>query len=255
MLAALERFGTTAVPMHLALFNIPLTFAVRYEVPLVVWGENSAVEYVRRAAEPLDVVPARRAWVRRYGVTARHDRRRLGLGRADPRRPDAVLRAHRRRARGSGARVSSATTSAGTRSEPRGRARARLPRERHGPEDRLLRLRRHRRRLHLDPPLAQVAEVRLHAHVRQPRRSRSATAASRAMRRSSIAARARRRAPHADIDAFCDYVGIERARFYEIAERFRNPDDLDPARTARGRSRASCSPTGPGRRRSRRTAA
>lgn len=37
MLAALERHGSTAIPMHLALFNIPLTIAVRYRIPLVVW--------------------------------------------------------------------------------------------------------------------------------------------------------------------------------------------------------------------------
>jgi hypothetical protein len=45
MLKALERFGSTAVPMHMALFSIPLTVAVRFEIPLVVWGENSALEY------------------------------------------------------------------------------------------------------------------------------------------------------------------------------------------------------------------
>ena len=45
MLRAFERFGSTAVPMHLALFAIPLTMAVRYRIPLVVWGENSAFEY------------------------------------------------------------------------------------------------------------------------------------------------------------------------------------------------------------------
>jgi len=45
MLKTFERFGSTAIPMHLALFNIPLTIAVRFRIPLVVWGENSAFEY------------------------------------------------------------------------------------------------------------------------------------------------------------------------------------------------------------------
>ena len=31
--------------MHLALFAIPLKIAVRFGIPLVVWGENSAFEY------------------------------------------------------------------------------------------------------------------------------------------------------------------------------------------------------------------
>ena len=45
MLETLRRVGSTALPMHLALFNIPLTIAVRFKIPLVVWGENSAFEY------------------------------------------------------------------------------------------------------------------------------------------------------------------------------------------------------------------
>lgn len=67
MLAALERFGSTAIPMHMALFNIPLTAAVRYGIPLVVWGENAAAEYGGAEGagrgHRLD-----REWLRRFGV-------------------------------------------------------------------------------------------------------------------------------------------------------------------------------------------
>ena len=35
MLKTFERVGSPAVPMHLALFGIPLTVAVRFDVPLV----------------------------------------------------------------------------------------------------------------------------------------------------------------------------------------------------------------------------
>ena len=42
---ALVRYGATAIPMHMAMFNIPLSIAVRFRIPLVVWGENSAFEY------------------------------------------------------------------------------------------------------------------------------------------------------------------------------------------------------------------
>jgi hypothetical protein len=45
MLRGFERFGSTAIPMHLALFGIPLTMAVRMKIPLVICGENSAFEY------------------------------------------------------------------------------------------------------------------------------------------------------------------------------------------------------------------
>ncbi len=31
--------------MHMAIFSIPAKIAVRFAIPLVVWGENSAFEY------------------------------------------------------------------------------------------------------------------------------------------------------------------------------------------------------------------
>ena len=68
MLRAYERLGSTAIPMHMALFSIPLTVAVRYRIPLVVWGENSAFEYggtdEERTGFRLDS-----AWLRKFGVT------------------------------------------------------------------------------------------------------------------------------------------------------------------------------------------
>jgi N-acetyl sugar amidotransferase len=66
LLKSLERFGTPAIPMHLAIFNIPPTVAARYHVPLVVWGENSALEYVGdEAAESFELTEE---WVRTYGA-------------------------------------------------------------------------------------------------------------------------------------------------------------------------------------------
>jgi hypothetical protein len=67
MLASLERFGTTAIPMHLAIFNIPTVVAARYDVPLVVWGENSALEYVGDA-EDAQAFELTAEWVRKYGA-------------------------------------------------------------------------------------------------------------------------------------------------------------------------------------------
>ena len=42
---ALKKAGSIAIPMHMALFAIPLRIAVSYKIPLVLWGENSAIEY------------------------------------------------------------------------------------------------------------------------------------------------------------------------------------------------------------------
>ena len=68
MVKAFERFGSTAIPMHLALFAIPLTVAVAFEIPLVVWGENSAFEY-GSASETHTGFALTREWLRTYGVT------------------------------------------------------------------------------------------------------------------------------------------------------------------------------------------
>jgi len=65
---ALVRHGTTAIPMHLALFNIPLKIAVKFEIPLVVWGENSALEY-GGAEEERHGFQLDGAWLKAYGVT------------------------------------------------------------------------------------------------------------------------------------------------------------------------------------------
>lgn len=45
MLKSLIKYGSTAVPMHMAMFNIPLKIVEKFKIPLVVWGENSAQEY------------------------------------------------------------------------------------------------------------------------------------------------------------------------------------------------------------------
>lgn len=64
----LVKYGSTAIPMHMALFNIPLTIAAKFDIPLVVYGENSAAEYggkdQAQKGFKLDD-----AWMRRFGVT------------------------------------------------------------------------------------------------------------------------------------------------------------------------------------------
>ncbi|HEX9443172.1 MAG TPA: N-acetyl sugar amidotransferase [Candidatus Binatia bacterium] len=68
LLEGLARSGSTAIPMHLALFNIPLKIAVRFDIPLVVWGENSAFEYGGAADERMGFRLDER-WLKKYGVT------------------------------------------------------------------------------------------------------------------------------------------------------------------------------------------
>lgn len=68
MIAAYERKGATAIPMHMALFAIPIRLAVDFAIPLVVWGENPQLEFggpeADRLATDLDL-----AWIAKHGVT------------------------------------------------------------------------------------------------------------------------------------------------------------------------------------------
>jgi N-acetyl sugar amidotransferase len=68
MVQAFERFGSTAVPMHMAIFNIPLKIAARFEIPLIVWGENSAFEYGGKEEERTGFKLDSR-WLGKYGMT------------------------------------------------------------------------------------------------------------------------------------------------------------------------------------------
>lgn len=68
MIAAYERKGATAIPMHMALFAIPTRLAVQLRIPLVVWGENPQLEFggaeADRLATDMDL-----DWIARHGVT------------------------------------------------------------------------------------------------------------------------------------------------------------------------------------------
>ena len=68
MKVAFEIKGATAIPMHMALFAIPIRLAIQLGVPLIVWGENPQLEFGGRSEERLatDLNPG---WVRRHGVS------------------------------------------------------------------------------------------------------------------------------------------------------------------------------------------
>lgn len=66
--AAFVKKGATAIPMHMALFAIPIRLAVQMRIPLVVWGENPQLEFGGPEADRL-ATDLGLDWVRRYGVT------------------------------------------------------------------------------------------------------------------------------------------------------------------------------------------
>lgn len=66
MKAAFEARGTTGLPMHMALFAIPIRLATQLRIPLTIWGENPQLEYggndVERLSTRIDS-----AWMARHG--------------------------------------------------------------------------------------------------------------------------------------------------------------------------------------------
>ncbi len=67
MRKALERTGSTGVPMHMAIYAIPLRLAVQLRIPLVVWGENPHEEY-GRTDDRADSDHLGPQWGRRHGI-------------------------------------------------------------------------------------------------------------------------------------------------------------------------------------------
>lgn len=64
---ALVKTGSTAVPMHTAIYAIPLRLAVQMNVPLVVWGESPSMEYGSTENNP-DSDTLDGEWMRRHGI-------------------------------------------------------------------------------------------------------------------------------------------------------------------------------------------
>ena len=66
-LKAFKKFGNPLIPMHMAMHAIPLQIAVNFNIPLILWGENSAFEYGgddKLMGDTLD-----HKWLKKYGVT------------------------------------------------------------------------------------------------------------------------------------------------------------------------------------------
>ena len=68
-LEALKRNGSVAIPMHMALFAIPLQIAIKFQIPLVLWGENSGMEYGSLGESEHLGFKMTREWLKTYGVT------------------------------------------------------------------------------------------------------------------------------------------------------------------------------------------
>lgn len=63
---ALTQVGDISWPEHVLIFTVPVRTAVQFNVPLIVWGENSQNEYGGPAAAAEDNVLTRR-WLEEFG--------------------------------------------------------------------------------------------------------------------------------------------------------------------------------------------
>lgn len=70
MRLSFERYGIPGIPKHMGLYNIPLKFATKFHIPLIVWGENDAIEYGNLTDDTGDGVDVDYAWLQKHGVTA-----------------------------------------------------------------------------------------------------------------------------------------------------------------------------------------
>lgn len=62
-----EKLGSPVIPMHMAIHSIPLQIATAFEIPMILWGENSAYEY--GGDENLKTNALTYEWLMRYGGT------------------------------------------------------------------------------------------------------------------------------------------------------------------------------------------
>jgi N-acetyl sugar amidotransferase len=223
MLKAFERFGSTAIPMHLALFNIPLAIAVRFRIPLVVWGENSAVEY-GSASTAHEGHRLNAEWLATYGVThgtTAKDWVGDGLTEKDlaayfgPNPDELESRGVHAVFLGHYFPWDPATTYAvakqhGFRENPGG-ARTGLYDYADIDDDFIS--------LHHWMKWFKFGFTRLFDNLSLEIRNERMT---RAKAVDTVAA-AGDQTPSSDIDRFCAFAGIARQRFFDIAERFRNP--------------------------------
>lgn len=62
----LMQVGDISWPEHLTIFTVPVRVAVQYNIPLIIWGENSQNEYGGPAADSENPVLTRR-WLEEFG--------------------------------------------------------------------------------------------------------------------------------------------------------------------------------------------
>ena len=61
------RYGAVAIPFHMAMWNMSLNLAQKFNIPLIIWGENSAREY-GGSQNDRKLKTLNKEWISKYGV-------------------------------------------------------------------------------------------------------------------------------------------------------------------------------------------
>lgn len=62
-----KRVGDEMWPNHIGIFTIPVMMAVKFNIPLIIWGENSQQEYGGPNLESVKSRTLNRQWLEEYG--------------------------------------------------------------------------------------------------------------------------------------------------------------------------------------------
>ncbi len=68
ILDSFKKLGSVSIAMHLGIFNIPSLVASKFNIPYIIWGENSAIEYGNIKKNDNQKYLDKR-WYKKYGVT------------------------------------------------------------------------------------------------------------------------------------------------------------------------------------------
>ena len=68
ILKSLKKLGSVSIAMHLGIFNIPVLVASKFNIPYIIWGENSALEYGNIKKKDNQKY-LNKEWYKKYGVT------------------------------------------------------------------------------------------------------------------------------------------------------------------------------------------
>ena len=67
VIESFKRVGDEMWPNHIGIFTVPVIFAVKFNIPFIIWGENSQMEYGGPDLESVRSRVLNRSWLEEFG--------------------------------------------------------------------------------------------------------------------------------------------------------------------------------------------